>query len=233
MLCHCFQHLNASSHRDRVSKRRRHVAIVAVLVLYFFYCLNANECRVIFQQKYIIMTVSKHFREGPRESSSILLRVESLGEKGWGRREDNFRISVDVGWQNISVVRNTKNFYNLQKDLKEQHKIIHCLPHEWLMKLFGIQRKLVTLSNFLTKIILSSDLRTHQVSDFFSPTCTNVDTSFSGNKELFTNNHVIYYIFAASLVKMLVTAWISHFYRQLVILFHGFPILSENINLLK
>ena len=120
------------------------------------------------------MTVRKHFREGPcaAESRSILLRVESEGGKGWGQRKDNFKITVeqiqeDFGWQHCSVVKNTKSFYNLQKSLKERHKIISPLPHKLLMKIFGLQRKLITLSNFLTKIILSSELRTNQASNIF------------------------------------------------------------------
>ena len=118
------------------------------------------------------MTVRKHFREGPcaSESRSILLRVEGEGGKGWGQRKDNFKITVeqiqeDFSWQQCSVVKNTKSFYNFQKSLKERHEIISPLPHKLLMKIFGLQRKLTTLSNFLTKIILSSDLRTNQASD--------------------------------------------------------------------
>ena len=117
------------------------------------------------------MTVRKHFREEPcaAESRSILLRVESEGGKG-RQREDNFKITVeqiqeDFSWQQCSVVKNTKSFYNFQKSLKESHEIISPLPHKLLMKIFGLQRKLTTLSNFLTKIILSSDLRTNQASD--------------------------------------------------------------------
>ena len=119
------------------------------------------------------MTVSKHFREGPcsAESRSILLRVESEGGERWGHRKD-FKITVeqiqeDFGWQKCSVVKNTKSFYNLQKSLKERHEIISTLPHKLLMKIFGSQRKLIILSNFLTKIILSSDLRTNQACDIF------------------------------------------------------------------
>ena len=119
------------------------------------------------------MTVHKHFREGPcsAESRSILLRVESEGGKGWGQREDNFKITVeqkeDLGWQYCSIVKNTKSFYYLKKSLKEQHEIIPPLPHKLLMKIFGLQRKLITLSNFLTKIFLSSDLRKNQAGAFF------------------------------------------------------------------
>ena len=120
------------------------------------------------------MTVHKHFREGPcsAESRSILLRVESEGGKGWGQREDNFKITVkqiqeDLGWQYCSVVKNTKSFYKLKKSLKERHEIIPPLPHKLLMKIFGLQRKLITLSNFLTKIFLSSDLRKNQASALF------------------------------------------------------------------
>ena len=116
------------------------------------------------------MTVIKHFREGPfDESRSILLRIESKRGRGWGNGEDRFKITVDniqedPGLENCSVVRYTKCFYNLQKNLKERH-LIHCLPNKMLMKLFGPQRKLFIFSKFLTKIFLSTDLRTSQVND--------------------------------------------------------------------
>ena len=114
------------------------------------------------------MTVSKQFRgQKPfAESRSIFLRVESVREKGWGKRQ-NFKITLKYIQedlvQNCSVVRNIKSFYALQKFLKDGHKIIHFLPHKMLITLFGQQRKLITLSNFLTKILLSSELRTNQV----------------------------------------------------------------------
>ena len=100
------------------------------------------------------------------------MRVENEGGKGWGQREDNFKITVkqiqeDLGWQYCSVVKNTKSFYKLKKSLKERHEIIPPLPHKLLMKIFGLQRKLITLSNFLTKIFLSSDLRKNQASALF------------------------------------------------------------------
>ena len=116
------------------------------------------------------MTESKQFRgQKPfAESRSILLRVENVRENGWGKRQENFKITLeniqeDLGVQNCSVVRNIKSFYNLQKSLKERHKIVHCLPHKIFITMFGMQRKLITLSHFLTKIILSSELRTNQV----------------------------------------------------------------------
>ena len=121
------------------------------------------------------MTVSKQFREEepfPVESRCILLRVESVGGKAWGQGADNFKITVDniqegFGLQNCSVVRSIKCFYNLQKSLKDQDKIMPCLPHKMLIKVFGLQRKLITLAHFLTKIFLSSVLRTNQVSNLF------------------------------------------------------------------
>ena len=121
------------------------------------------------------MTVSKQFREEepfPVESRCILLRVESVGGKAWGQGADNFKITVGniqegFGLQNCSVVRSIKCFYNLQKSLKDQHKIMHCLPHKMVIKVFGLQRKLITLAHFLTKIFLSSVLRTNQVSNLF------------------------------------------------------------------
>lgn len=156
------------------------------------------------------MTVSKQFREEPfpDESRCILLRVESVRGKGWGHRADNFKITVDniqeeFGLQNCSVLRNIKCFYNLQKSLKDQHKIMHCLPHKMLMKVFGLQRKLITLSNFLTKIILSSELRTNQVKFPFLKIVNNIQicvpgpgtcvvyilyVPILGNNEFFTEN---------------------------------------------
>ena len=121
------------------------------------------------------MTVSKQFREEepfPVESRCILLRVESVGGKAWGQGADNFKITVDniqegFGLQNCSVIRSIKCFYNLQKSLKDQDKIMHCLPHKMVIKVFGLQRKLNTLAHFLTKLFLSSVLRTNQVSNLF------------------------------------------------------------------
>ena len=144
------------------------------------------------------MTVSKQFRgqEPFAESRSILLRVEIVRENGWGKRRENFRITLeniqeDLGVQNCSVVRNIRSFYNLQKCLKDQHKIIHCLPNKMSIKIFGQQRKLITLSHFLTKIILSSDLRKNQVLATVLPffgEFRRLIFSISGNSKLFQLN---------------------------------------------
>ena len=138
------------------------------------------------------MTVSKQFREEepfPVESRCILLRVESVGGKAWGHSADNFKITVDniqedFGLQNCSVVRNIKCFYNLQKSLKDRHKIMPCLPHKMLIKVFGLQRKLNTLAHFLTKIILSSELRTNLVSILVLRLFENMHSSMNALKPL-------------------------------------------------